>query len=77
MAEEPTWKFDAATGTFKKGPSGEVLADMASDLACSPVDGAGGRVLRKTKEKRGKREEKKKDLSPGGGDITKMKKYPW
>jgi len=30
--EVPSWRFDPTTGTFKKGPGGEVLADNTSDL---------------------------------------------
>ena len=32
ISEEPCWKFDPSTGTFKRGSAGEVLADNTSDL---------------------------------------------
>ena len=32
VTEEPAWKFDATSGTFKRNSSGEVAADTTSDL---------------------------------------------
>ena len=32
ITEEPCWKFDPASGSFKKNAAGEILADTTSDL---------------------------------------------
>ena len=32
ITEEPRWKFDPASGSFKKNAAGEILADTTSDL---------------------------------------------